>query len=328
MWVFYVPIFLYICGQVIRYRGLTFLSVNPGLPMSGLIGESKSLALQQLLGRDELARFQILSISDSVTDREQHAAAFMRSAGLGFPVILKPDFGQRGLDVAVIRTEDALRSYLKQASGDVLIQEHIGGEEFGVFYLRHPDQNQGKLFSITEKTFPVLEGDGVKSLEQLLMENPRTHYMAGYLLELHREQLERILGLGEKFKVVEIGSHCRGSVFLDGNQYITDKLRLKMQSISDDIEGFFFGRFDLRVPDKNSLREAKGIKILEVNGLTSESTNIYDPQNSVVTAYRILFQQWQQAFQIGQKNIHSGAPRVKLFHLLSHLRSVYFTKEH
>lgn len=326
MWVFYTPIFFYICLLTLRFRGLSFLSVNPGLPMSGLIGESKSKALLQLESREELARFRILPITEPVAAREQQALTFMHSIGVDYPIILKPDFGQRGQDVAVIRTADAMRAYLEQTDRDVLIQEHIEGEEFGVFYLQHPDLAQGQLFSITEKTFPILQGDGVKSLEQLLMDNPRTHFMAEYLLNLHHDQLDRVLGLGEKFKVVEIGSHCRGSVFLDGNQYRTEALRARMQSISNDIEGFYFGRFDLRVPNTECLCAGLDLKILEVNGLTSESTNIYDPQNSVLTAYRILFEQWRQAFLIGQKNIRLGAPRVSLFALLSHLRSVYYSR--
>jgi len=58
----------------------------------------------------------------------------------------------------------------------------------------------------------------------LLMSNSRTHYMAEFLLELHKDKLTKVFRVGEEFKVVEIGSHCRGSVFLDGNQYITPEL--------------------------------------------------------------------------------------------------------
>jgi hypothetical protein len=36
--------------------------------------------------------------------------------------------------------------------------------------------------------------------------------------------------------------------------------------------------------------------------VTSEATNIYDPQNSLIDAYRILFRQWRIAFEIGAQN--------------------------
>ena len=46
--------------------------------------------------------------------------------------------------------------------------------------------------------------------------------------------------------------------------------------------------------------EGRNMKILELNGVTSEATHIYDPKFSLLDAYRVLFQQWRIAFEIGQ----------------------------
>jgi len=189
--------------------------------------------------------------------------------------------------------------------------------------MRHPVDDTCQIYSITEKTFPTVYGDGSSSLEQLLMTNPRTHYMAEYLLSLHADKLDLVLADGERFKVVEIGSHCRGSVFLDGNRYITEKLTAEIDKVSRQIEGFNFGRYDIRVEDAQLLQAGQGFKILEVNGVTSESTNIYDPKNSVFQAYRILFRQWRIAFEIGEQAIKLGAQRVSIGGLLKHLKKTY-----
>jgi glutathione synthase/RimK-type ligase-like ATP-grasp enzyme len=38
-----------------------------------------------------------------------------------YPVVLKPDVGERGNGVAVIRSRKELESYLNRASGDTII---------------------------------------------------------------------------------------------------------------------------------------------------------------------------------------------------------------
>ena len=294
------------------------------MTMSGLIGECKATNLEQLNGSDFVARFTLLNKQDDIEVHQKQLRRFMQDLDLSFPIVMKPDFGQRGLDVAIIRSHEEGRIYLSTAQGDVILQEYIDGEEFGVFYYRYPNQASGEIFSITEKTFPVLVGDGKKNLEQLMMENPRTHYMAEFLLNLHNDKLDLVLADGEFFQVVEIGSHCRGSVFLDGNQNITAELTRQIDLLSQQLNGFNFGRYDIRVTNKQDFQAGKSFKILEVNGVTSESTNIYDPKNSVFNAYKILFKQWKLAFEIGKQNIQLGAEKVSLLGLIQHLRKTYY----
>lgn len=64
------------------------------------------------------------------------------------------------------------------------------------------------------------------------------------------------------------------------------------------------------------------LRIIEVNGVTSESTNMYDPNYSVWQAYRILFAQWKQAFVIGEKNIRKGCESMSINDLMSKVRSM------
>lgn len=325
MWLFYIPVVFYIILLVVRYRGLSFLSCNPRLPLSGVIGEHKADILQVLQDNKNqyVAQFELLLILNTVEERIKQAKQFMQSRKLSYPVVLKPDFGQRGLGVKIVRSSDQLSDYLAQASGDVLIQQYIDGEEFGVFYLRLPEAANGKVFSITEKHFPTLYGDGTSTLEQLILEHPRTHFMAKYLLELHQHQLSDVLVKGQMFKTVEIGSHCRGALFLDGNRHITPPLEKIMDEISQTIPDFYFGRYDIRCDSVADLEQGIGLKVLEVNGVTSESTNIYDPKHSVWYAYKVLFQQWHYAFKIGKQNISAGHNKISLFGFLNHLKHIY-----
>ncbi len=64
------------------------------------------------------------------------------------------------------------------------------------------------------------------------------------------------------------------------------------------------------------LRRGENFRIIELNGVTSESTNIYDPRYSLADVYRILFRQWRLAFEIGRENIRLGATPTSIFDLI------------
>ena len=90
----------------------------------------------------------------------------MQRESLEYPVVLKPDVGERGRDVAVIRNDPELDRYLATQPHDTIAQEYVGGDEFGVFYIRHPSAERGQLFSIVEKRMLFVTGDGSRTLEE------------------------------------------------------------------------------------------------------------------------------------------------------------------
>src|SRR5262249_2147185 len=105
----------------------------------------------------------------------------------------------------------------------------------------------------------------------------------------------------------ELGTHSRGAIFLDGDRYKTARLEEAFDQISLGFKGFYFGRFDVRTPAVEEFIQGKNFKIIELNGVTSEATHIYDPKNSLVTAYKTLCAQWRIAFEIGARNLRRGA---------------------
>jgi hypothetical protein len=107
-------------------------------------------------------------------------------------------------------------------------------------------------------------------------------------------------------QLVELGTHCRGAIFLNGGWVKTAQLEKAFDDISKGFEGFYFGRFDVRTPSIDEFKQGRNFKIIELNGVTSEATHIYDPQNSLLAAYRVLFEQWRLAFEIGAENRQRG----------------------
>jgi hypothetical protein len=239
----------------------------------------------------------------------------MREAGLGFPVVLKPDVGQRGAGVVRIDDDADLERELRAASKDLLVQEFVRGPELGIFYIRFPDQERGFIFSITEKILPRVTGDGERTLERLVLDAPEHLGM----LRFHLRRLadpDRVPERGETVALGAVGNHCRGALFRDGAHLETEALRDAVERMSRGYRGFHFGRYDLRAESMAAFREGRGLRILELNGVTSEATDIYDPKNSLASAYRRLFRQWRLAFAVGAANRSRGAAPARISHLL------------
>ena len=233
---------------------------------------------------------------------------------------MKPDAGQRGSGVSVIRGADELSNYLTQSSFPALLQEFVPGREYGVFYYRHPDQPAGHVFSITDKRMPQLTGDGQRTLEQLILADDRAVSMSDFYLRKNAARAQDVPAAGEKVQLVEIGTHCRGAIFLDGGAFITSALEVAIEHIARNYKGFYFGRFDIRVPSQEDLMQGRNLKVIELNGVTSEATHIYDPKLSLLEAYRVLFAQWRIAFEIGAINRQNGIKPTPALALLRMLR--------
>jgi hypothetical protein len=103
-----------------------------------------------------------------------------------------------------------------------------------------------------------------------------------------------------------LGNHIQGCLFQDGSKLLTNELEKKIDSISKKFEGFYFGRYDIRYTNESELKQGKNFKIIELNGASSESTNLYDPKFSIFQAYKILFRQWRILFSIGCINRKMG----------------------
>lgn len=319
--VFYFPVVLYVAFLAIKYRSLTvFTCANPAIPASGFVGESKNAIYELLLesggAAPHILEHLLLPADVPGNDLLERARDWMSRNGLTFPLILKPDAGERGKGVQIVRDFVGLRSRIITSDQDLILQEFAAGVEASVFYFRHPDRTSGEIFSLTEKRFPVLVGNGAATLEELILIDGRSVCLANKYFEHNSERLLVVPAQGEEIQIVDIGTHSRGAIFLEGSWLQSKELENKIDAICGSIDGFYFGRFDLRAETFEELRRGH-FKIIELNGVTSESTNIYDPRYSLLDAYRTLFRQWRVAFEIGAANRARGFRPTSLAGLLS-----------
>src|SRR6266404_7561778 len=306
-YLFYPPVVAYIAYLGIRFKSWTlFTAANPAIPAGGFVGESKYQILEHLKKAAPWLPCSTLLPCGLPAQRLAEAEEFMRQRGLQFPVVLKPDAGQRGSGVSIVRSFGQLQEYLMHAAFPVILQEYLPGEEYGVFYYRYPGNGGGRVFSVTEKQMPMLLGDGKRTLEELVLADDRAVCMSAFYLRKNSKRIQQVPVAGERMQLVEIGTHCRGAIFLDGSDTITPALEEVIDRIARSFDGFFFGRFDIRVPSRQDFMAGRNMKIIELNGVTSEATHIYDPKLSLFDAYRVLFEQWRIAFEIGDLNRRRG----------------------
>lgn len=301
LWLFYLPVIGWIAWLALRHRSLTLVAAaNPAIPAGGVVGESKRAILEGL-GTDDprVATFLTLAPDEDPLARREGALSFARKHG--WPVVLKPDVGQRGSGVRILRSEAALRRAVDELRVVGLLQEYVPGAEFGIFHARRPSEPRGRILSITEKRIPTVTGDGEHTLEHLILADRRAVCVAKVYLETNATRLEEVLPAGEELPLVDVGTHARGAIFLDGGRLETAALRDALDDLTDDYEGFWFGRYDVRAESAEALTRGE-FRVIELNGVTSECTHVYDPRHSLLEAWRTLCAQWSLAFAIAREN--------------------------
>jgi membrane protein DedA with SNARE-associated domain len=321
--VFYLPVFVLFALRALRGRALDFTAANPALPHGGFVGESKR-AIYALLAAAEapLPRTLCLEARLAPAARRARVAEFRRAHGLTLPnplpIVVKPDAGQRGEGVRVVRDEAALEAALA-ADEALVVQEFVPGAEFGLFYARRPGASAGELLSITRKLLPHVVGDGTRTLERLILTSREHLPMAPFFLARPAAELARVPAAGERVALGELGTHCRGARFHDGAALASPELAAALERIVRALPGFHLGRFDVRADDDEALRAGR-FTILELNGVTSEAAHVYDPRHGLATAWRSLLSQWRLAYAIGRANAAAGARVSTLAELVAALR--------
>ena len=107
-------------------------------------------------------------------------------------------------------------------------------------------------------------------------------------------------------RLARAGNHCQGTEFRDGRRLHTPALEAAVDEIARRVDGFYFGRFDVRYASPEALARGEGFAIVELNGVTSEATHIYDPTDRSSPRGATLMTQWSLAFAIGAANRARG----------------------
>jgi hypothetical protein len=320
-WLNLVPIIAQWLWLSLRYRSITLpSSANPAITTGGMVGEGKMEDLQIMGAR-------ALSVTATTTSITAEGEASIRAAedamthqGLVYPVILKPDIGWCGYGVRRVDNFAQLSKYLNTfPRGErVVIQRFVDEPgEAGIFYMRQPGHESGKVIGMLLRHFPQVMGDGIRTVGALIDGNERTRRIGRDGASESGSDLTAIPALGETVRVATVGSTRVGGMYQNGTASVTTELVAAIDAIARDMKDFHVGRFDVKFQTMASLRSG-AFTIIEVNGSGSEAVHAWDPTLTLRQAYRIIFDKQRLLFAIGDDMRKRGHSPVGLTALARH----------
>ena len=293
-WLFYGPLTPWYIYKIFRAGAPAyFCAANPGIKWGGFMNYPKIDLLNQI---EEKYKPKTVFFEEFTSQK----------IPFDFPFIAKPNIGERGIGVELIRNKTDWETYILQNNRELILQEYFNSKfEFGVFYVRLPNEKNGKIISITTKEFLTFTGDGKSTFRELINQNLRAFYRKDYLFERYKTDLSLILANGEQKLIEPIGNHSRGTIFLDGSHLKTIQLEKTIDKIAKNIDGFFYGRIDLKAKSLEDFQNGNFV-ILEINGANSEATHIYDPSHNLLKAYKEVLKHLNYQHKIAIQNNKNG----------------------
>jgi hypothetical protein len=318
----YAPVYPYWLWLSLRARSLFFFNAaNPRIEYAGFTHERKSDIYRQLPGRYYPRTHFCPEGADFNELKKQ-----LKNRSLDFPLIAKPDIGERGAQVSLLRTDHQLEEYSRRSKVDFLLQEYVPYPmEAGIFYVRIPGEEKGRITGIVAKEFLSVTGDGGSTMRELLLREPRYLLQLDALMERYGSLLNTVLPEGTTQTLVPYGNHCRGAKFIDCSERITAELVDVVDRICRQIPDFYYGRLDLKFTSWEDLLQEKSFSIIEVNGAGSEPTHMYDPGHSLFFAWKEIMRHWRLLYRISltnaeQRNIPLMSTRQGWRMIIAHTR--------
>lgn len=309
----YCPVLLYVVTYLaFKARSLAFITlVNPSIRLGGLIGNSK-FKLNQRFESNLIPKATILTGQDTLEKLKKE----MIKLQLSFPIIMKPDLGERGVGVSLIRSDEEAKRYLKEMQGNIIVEEYIDTlEEYAILYCRLPNQQQGRILSFAKKEFLTLKGNGSSSVEELL-EDEKFDFNRKKLKGKLKPILQTILKTGEEKVITKLGNCKDGVICKNLNNTLTKDIVDEIDLISHSIDGFYFGRFDIRTDSLEDLRKGN-FKIIELNGVNAIPLHIYDPHIPLSQCYKDLIKHWDMVCKIAIVNKKNGTAPTNAMTVIS-----------
>lgn len=303
-WV-YGPIYPIFAWYVIRSRFRFFFSAsNPTIYSGGFLMESKKGVYDLLPWGSYPATIYAEPGMDSGI-----LLARATEAGMDFPLVLKPDIGGRGRAVVIAKGPEELEYYLPKYNLPFLVQSLVPYEqEVGIFFVKYPKEASGRVTGVVGKSFGSVVGDGTSTIGTLIEADDRLSlYAESLFLQLgHRRQ--EVLPAGQREVLVPFGNHARGAAFFNWGHLIDDRLNAWMNNLASQIDGFYFGRLDIRFHSWEEMLAGRKFSIIELNGAGSEPTHIYDPGQSLFYAWGEIIRHWRMLYRVSRANHALGVP--------------------
>ena len=309
--VFEIPYYFYLAWQCAKNRiGVKSIAKANYNLYHGEIGLGSKFETQLAFNQDYFLPTVLIENASSIAEKKSQIISFIEEHN--YPVILKSDVGCVGKGIVKIDNETELDEKLPILIGNYILQKFTHYKyECGIFYIR-----QGgvpKITGINEKHFPTVTGNGINSIMELAEQHIRfTHHWHSFLQKI---DTNRVPAEGEQVVLSFIGSHTLGCKFTDDTHLLNPALEQAIFDVFADQPGFNFGRVDVKAESQEALLKGEFI-VIEVNGVASLPTHMFDPKLSVFQAYKIFFKHARFLAKIGREHRHRDMELMSIWNVI------------
>ncbi|MFT7527363.1 MAG: hypothetical protein ACI9LY_002518 [Arenicella sp.] len=293
---FELPYYLYL-GWRCLISGVSIRNLakaNYGLD-HGEIGLGSKLESQLAFDQQFFLPSALVLNEDSIEQKKRFIFEFIETHG--YPVVLKSNVGSVGKGIVKLSSNADVEKHTPRLLGDYILQKFTPlPYECGVFYIRL--NGVPRITGINRKHFPTVIGNGSDDLLTLAQNHHRyTHHWNSFLQDIDTTQ---VLAAGQERRLSFIGSHTLGCKFTDDSHLLTKELEQAVFKVFASQPGFNFGRVDVKCADESAFQSGTFV-VIEVNGVASLPTHMFDPKFSVWKAYKIFFEHGKYLVQIARQ---------------------------
>lgn len=295
--VFEAPYYVYLLLRCLRHGlPVKYLAKANYALDHGELGLGSKYSTQMAFAQDRFPPTDLLDGSLTASERQARITAFARAHG--YPLILKPDIGAVGKGILKLDDDHAAGDAARAVQGNHLLQGFVPfSNEYGVFFVRKGGVSQ--ITGINKKHFPAVVGNGRDSIGALARRHYR--YTNHWNIFLKYVDVERVPDADETVRLSFIGSHTMGCKFTDDAYLKTGTLEDALFTFCQSQAGFNFGRLDVKSTSDDALKRGE-FAVLEVNGIASLPTHMFDPDNSLLQAYRTFLAHGKHLVDIANEN--------------------------
>src|SRR6056300_806509 len=189
-WVFYIPAYFYYFFLAIKSRKWVYFSVlNPCMNFGGAFLSSKNKALQNI-PKEWVPKTLLVNPEEDFSRIKKG----LQKEKIKFPLIVKPDMGERGKGVEIIPELSDLENHIAGLPKEpYLIQEYIEYSlELGILFYWDLE-GKPQISSIGSKSFCHVIGNGKDPFKALVKKNPRLATRIPLLEKRFKKEWETIL---------------------------------------------------------------------------------------------------------------------------------------
>ena len=288
----YTPIYIFYLLNVIRCgKWFYFSVVNPTMYNGGFFGNKKT-EMYDLLPAHSYPKYVLVDANSNIDQLD-----------ISYPCIVKPNIGERGFGIKKIYNLEELNHYQTNCNYEFLIQDYCNlSNELSVFCIKDIRTNTFFTTSIIGKRLLSVVGDGKHTLLELISKNKNSFLQIKRLKPIWKNRFGDIIPNGEELFLIDNANHSKGAVFYSIDEKEKEIASLFIQ-LSKQINGFNYGRFDVKYNTIDELLEGK-YSIIELNGVGAEPIDMYIPKLTLWKGISILIYHWKKMYEIAEYNMN------------------------